>query len=53
MYLESWCLPANSVDVGVNRGGEIKVDDICDVLEVHASGYAIFFIHASEKNIYI
>lgn len=51
IYMRSGCLPANSVDVGFDRSGKIKVDDIRDVLEVHASGHTIFFIAASEEEI--
>lgn len=49
MYLKSPRSPANSVDVGFNRSGEIKVYDIGDVLEVHASGHTKFFIFTSGK----
>lgn len=37
-------LPSYSMDVGFYARGEIKVDDVGDVLEVHASGDAVFFV---------
>lgn len=49
MYLKNWHSPANSVDVGFNIGGKIKVYDVCNVLEIHASGHTKFFIFGSEK----
>ena len=37
-------LPSNSVNVGFYRCGEIKVDDISNILEVHSSGDSILLI---------
>lgn len=40
------------MNVGLDRRGEIEVDDVGDVLEVNTSGDAVLFILRPLKHIY-
>lgn len=35
------------MDVGLNGGGEVKVDDVGDILEVYSSGDAVLLVLGS------
>lgn len=37
-------LPSDSMNVRIDSCGEIEVDDVGDILEVHASGDSVLFV---------
>lgn len=42
-------LPSNSMNVRIESCGEIKVDDVGNILEVHASGDSVLFVFTPLK----
>lgn len=46
------CLPSHPMDVRLHGGGEIKVDDVGNILEIHTSGDAVFFLFSPSDTAY-
>ena len=42
-------LPSNSMNVRIESCGEIEVDDVGNILEVHASGDSVLFVFTPLK----